>query len=256
MRGHGDGQPDRTDSFLFPAIGEADDEQACVLCGVNDTAITRWDQDRLGDNPDDLLNEQRGACQQPTGVAPPTGVVGFDAEEPESRVERRRKPCGQFDRRPVVFRATERRDDRADTALVGRRPAVRHHTAPGRAMSRAARRAQRPRQAVSPVLQRERGRRAVLLPAALLRLRLRQRTSYTRRPGTARLAPQEHSGAPPERQSMPRDRQVRPRVVRAGVLAAAGWTAALRAQAGHRGVVRRLRGRGSTAGFQIRFDRL
>jgi hypothetical protein len=61
----------REDYFVTPAVRESDDEHSRVRSGFDDALLTRRNQQRLGDDPDDLLNEQGGARKQPAGVAPP-----------------------------------------------------------------------------------------------------------------------------------------------------------------------------------------
>ena len=130
----------RSDPLGTPAIRQADHEHTRAGRGLNDAAAAGRDQNRLGDDPDDLLHEQRGTREQPARVAAPECRVGVGAEQAEGGAQRRCQPRGELDRRPVVVGTPERRDDRA----AGRsRPAVRSPTSQGVRSSRwrAARRA-------------------------------------------------------------------------------------------------------------------
>ena len=85
-------------SLGAPAIREADDDQAGACGGLNDAVVAGWDQDRLGNDADDLLQEQRGACEEPARIAAPECRVCFGAEQAEVGFERCGEPAGELDR--------------------------------------------------------------------------------------------------------------------------------------------------------------
>jgi hypothetical protein len=60
---------------------ESDDENTRVGSGLDDAPLARRDQARLGHDPDDLLDKQRGARQQLARVASLEHRVGFGAEQ-------------------------------------------------------------------------------------------------------------------------------------------------------------------------------
>ena len=62
---------------------------ARVACGVEHAVLARGHEHRLGDDSDDLLDEQRRAGQEPAGVAPAERGIRLGADEPERRPERR-----------------------------------------------------------------------------------------------------------------------------------------------------------------------
>ena len=64
-----------------------------------------------------MLDEQRGAGQQPARVAPPESRIRLCSEQPECRPERLSEPGRHLDRSPLVLSASERRHDRPGGSL-------------------------------------------------------------------------------------------------------------------------------------------
>jgi hypothetical protein len=108
-----DAQAHRTDSLHAPAVGQPDHEQARVARSVERTLAAHGNQHRLGDDPDDLLNEQRRAREQAARVPPAERGIGFGAEQAERRSQCTCEARRDLDRRPIVFDAAERPHDRA-----------------------------------------------------------------------------------------------------------------------------------------------
>jgi hypothetical protein len=95
-----------------PAIGEADDEQACVAGCFEHTCFARADEHGLCGDSNNLLHEKRGADKKPAGVATLQRGIRLGSEEPERCPERLSEPGGHLDGGPIVLDASERRHDR------------------------------------------------------------------------------------------------------------------------------------------------
>src|SRR5262249_3693168 len=85
--GRGDRGANRADSLLAPAFGQADDKQTCIRRCLDNSLITRPNQQGLGHDPDHLLDAQGGASQEPARVSPPQRRVGLGSQEKQSRAE-------------------------------------------------------------------------------------------------------------------------------------------------------------------------
>src|SRR6516164_9522719 len=48
------------DSFCSPAVGETDHDEPSACCSVEETVTSGGGEDRLGDDADQLLHEERG----------------------------------------------------------------------------------------------------------------------------------------------------------------------------------------------------
>jgi hypothetical protein len=108
-----DGEAGRADALRTPAVGQAHDENPRVSRPLENAFSARGYENRLGHYSDNLLNEKRRSCQQPTGVPPSDRAVCLGSDESECRSERASEPGGDLDRGPVVLDAAERRHDRS-----------------------------------------------------------------------------------------------------------------------------------------------
>jgi hypothetical protein len=85
--GRRDRHTNRPEPLGTPAIRQPEHEHARAGSGLNDPAVAGRDQHGLGDDADDLLDEQRGAGEQPARVAAPECRVCLGAEQTKVGVE-------------------------------------------------------------------------------------------------------------------------------------------------------------------------
>ena len=94
-------RPGAAETLASPAVGQADDDRAGSRRHVDEGFRVRLDQDRLGGDAERALHRDRGAREQPAGVA--AVGDGRRARELERHAASACEPRAELDRRPVVL---------------------------------------------------------------------------------------------------------------------------------------------------------